>query len=818
LSAPAAPEEMNQPSNQSTPAPVMGCTIADPATLPQAVVLANSFLQFHPGAEFTILLLGLPDGPVTESGPILLGLHELGLAAGEEWRLPMLFESHELTLILRPTLLLALLKRGAVAVAYFEHSTLLFAPLSGTELPAGASAVVATETIENEFGDSGRSYIAVRPGAESSLRSWAEDMNKEAALTHPENQSRGPLLDELFATIPHELVTTPGFAVGYWNLDPDTFTTSARGYETGGRSLRSFDFRGYDPEKPHLLSKYQGLEPRILLSEHPALATLCDEYRDKVRQASAGRNHAAKRGPRFLPSGLRLDPRMQRVYGDELRKWRAGQGAEPPSPFGPEGEKGFLKWLNEPLGQTRESASRYMLAVRADRPDVENAFPDPLGADATSFRDWYLLFGVRELEIPPALVPLTTQPESAVPTNGLSLDDNVGPVNVAGYFRAELGLGVAARSLLSVLEAGGIPFNTISFDATANRQNYPFPERATGQVVSDTNIICVNPDQIAVFAEQTGPELRNGRYSIGVWFWEVEDFPRQFHGAFNYVDEIWVASDFMRDAFLKVSPKPVFKFRLPVLTPQVDPVLSRPDLGLPDNFVFLFSFDFLSVLERKNPLGLIQAFLTAFPDEEGASLVIKTINGDKRILEMEKLRRASRGRSDIILLDGYLSSIENNTLTALSDCYVSLHRSEGFGLTIAEAMALARPVIATGYSGNLEFMTAENSYLCPARRSKVGPEREPYPADTFWSEPDLDAAAKLLRQVFEHREDAARLARRGAEDIRSLHSPAACVSIIRDRLVTIRGRRARAISPSTAWLEDRIAELEKENARLRGDT
>ncbi|HEV7510191.1 MAG TPA: glycosyltransferase, partial [Candidatus Acidoferrum sp.] len=392
-------------------------------------------------------------------------------------------------------------------------------------------------------------------------------------------------------------------------------------------------------------------------------------------------------------------------------------------------------------------------------------------------------------------------------------------INVAGYFRAELGIGVAARSLLSALDAAGVPYNTLSFDATANRQDYPFADRVSENQAADINIICVNPDQLPLFAEQTGPALRHGRYTIGVWFWEVEDFPRSFHGAFNYVDEIWVASDFMRNAFLKVSPKPVFKFRLPLLTPQVDPSLSRADLNLPDKFVFLFSFDFLSVLERKNPLGLIRAFARAFSNGEGPSLVIKTINGDKRTVGTEKLRHASRGRSDIILLDGYLSSIENNTLTALSDCYVSLHRSEGFGLTIAEAMALGRPTIATGYSGNLEFMTTANSYLVAARRAGVGPEREPYPADTYWAEPDLEAAAKLLRQVYECPEDTQGMARRGAQDIRSLHSPATAGSIIRDRLATIRRRRATAgLGVSTALFEDRIAELEKENARLRGDS
>ena len=663
---------------------------------------------------------------------------------------------------------------------------------------------MASEAIQNDFGDCGRSFVASCSDAEASLCS--EILSSD--------QSHSPIVEDPFGIVPHAVVTTPGFAVGYWNLDPKSFTSSQRGYEIGGQPLRSFDFRGYDPDKPHLLSKYQGLEPRILLSEYPAIAKICDEYLEKIIRVAQDDNQARGPRPGFLPSGLRLDQRMLRLYRDALEKWRAGQNPEPPSPFGPEGEEAFVKWLNEPVGQTQKRVTRYMLEVREEREDVKIAFPDPLGADAAGFRDWYLLYGRDELDLPAALVPYDARVYDAADASRAPLDVAAGSVNVAGYFRAELGIGVAARSILSALDAAGIPFNTISFDATANRQSYPFADRVSENQAADINIVCINPDQLSVFAEQTGPALRHGRYTIGVWFWEVEDFPKQFHGAFNYVDEIWVASAFMRQTFLKVSPKPVFKFQLPVLAPQVDPALSRADLGLPDKFVFLFSFDFLSVLERKNPLGLIKAFTTAFSNGEGPALVIKTINGDKRTLEMEKLRYASRGRSDVIVMDGYLSQIENNTLTALSDCYVSLHRSEGFGLTIAEAMALGKPAIATAYSGNLEFMTAENSYLCPARRCEVGPEREPYPADSHWSEPNLEAAAGLLQRVYTHQAEAQGRGLRAAEDIKRFQSPARAGAIISERLATIRRRRARP-ARSIASLEDRIEELEAENARLR---
>src|ERR1700731_1513967 len=155
----------------------------------------------------------------------------------------------------------------------------------------------------------------------------------------------------------------------------------------------------------------------------------------------------------------------------------------------------------------------------------------------------------------------------------------------------------------------------------------------------------------------------------------------------------------MRKPSLKFSPKPVFKSPLPLLPPQIGAPASRGDFGLPDRFLFLFVFDLLSVLERKNPVGLIEAFIHAFAPDEGPVLAIKTINGDKRILEIEKMKYAARNRPDIILTDGYLSESEKSALLAQADCYVSLHRSEGYRFWLAEAMALGETGIATPFLG-----------------------------------------------------------------------------------------------------------------------
>ena len=785
-------------------ASLVSCTIISADEFPDATVLANSLRRFHPGAAFAVLVVDGVTTPATLPNATILSLADLGLPPGEERRWPMLFGARELRALLIPALFDFLLAGKASSVAYFSSSTEIFAPLSDVfEMVETAETIIATEAIENEEGDGGWSFVAASSVHKTSVAEWFKRAGqvraRKTALTNEESSESESLLD----SIPHRIIRPPGFGVNYSTFQPKQLTRGSDGWVINGTPLRSFDFRGYDPAKPHLLSGYLGPQPRILLSEFPLVTEICDAHRDRLVKAGYEASQSGKR-LEFLPSGLRIDARMLRAYRQGLARFESGSADEPPSPFGPAGETGFLKWLNEPIDKAKLGVTRYMLAVSDDRPDVRTAYPDPTNKDAAAFRDWCQLYGSRELQLPPALVPprATRTPDVAV-----SLQT---PVNVAGYFRAELGIGAAARAIVAALEAANIPLNTVNFDRTANRLAHPFIDRSASGGGADINIVCVNPDLIARFAEQTGPDFSNGRYTIGVWFWETEDLPPWLHYAFDYVDEIWVASEFMRETLVKVSPRPVFKYRLPILIEPVDSSITRADLQLPEQFIFLFSFDFFSVLERKNPLGLFDAFCRAFEPNSGPRLVIKTINGAKRVPEMEKLKYAIRDRSDVILRDGYLSALENMAFAASADCYVSLHRSEGFGLTIAEAMALGKPVIATAYSGNLEFMTPENSYLCPARRCVVGPEREPYPPDSYWSEPDVAAAADLLRHVYLRRDEAQARGARAASDLRSSYSPLIAADIISNRIAVIRRRRANpGLAPSIGLLQDRLDDLER---------
>jgi hypothetical protein len=213
---------------------------------------------------------------------------------------------------------------------------------------------------------------------------------------------------------------------------------------------------------------------------------------------------------------------------------------------------------------------------------------------------------------------------------------------------------------------------------------------------------------------------------------------------------------------------------------------SREQLGLPDGYLFLFMFDLHSAIERKNPIGVIEAFRTAFAPGSGASLVIKCINRETQPDEYDRLRLTARGHPDVHIIDRYVSVQEKDAMLAAANCYVSLHRSEGFGLTPAEAMYLGKPVIATGYSGNLEYMTPENSYLVDYELKPIGSGNYPYPADGEWADPDTDHAARLMREVVEDRVAAERRGRQAALDIRRGFSPDAAGETMERRLEQVR--------------------------------
>ncbi len=380
-------------------------------------------------------------------------------------------------------------------------------------------------------------------------------------------------------------------------------------------------------------------------------------------------------------------------------------------------------------------------------------------------------------------------------------------LNVIGFLRGELGLGEIARKFVSAAEHAGIPTSTVTYDRLGHRQEHEFEDRGPGDAPYDTNLICANAAQLPALRDDLGADVLAGRYTIGVWFWEIPHFPANCRDSFDLVDEVWVASEFTRAAVAAEATKPVHVAPIP-LEPPPAPALGRDALGLEDGFLFLFVFDYYSVNARKNPIGLVEAFKRAFAPNEGPRLLVKSVNGEHRRDALRRLQAAAAGRSDIGIVDGYLSAHERDALIAACDCYVSLHRSEGLGLTMAEAMSLAKPVIATGYSGNLTFMDEQNSYLVRHGFTTTPPGCEPYVPGVEWAEPDLDHAAELMRWVYDHPEEARTVGERARRDLVEKHSLERTGEFMRRRLEEIPERermelKARGPVDRAAWAAQR---------------
>ena len=355
-------------------------------------------------------------------------------------------------------------------------------------------------------------------------------------------------------------------------------------------------------------------------------------------------------------------------------------------------------------------------------------------------------------------------------------------VNVAGNLGSETGVGEAVRSSLRALQAASIPYviNNI-VDPNAANLELQIDKFALDNPHS-ANLIHLNFDVVPEFARLKGRRYFEGRYNIGCWFWELSEFPEIWYSNFDYFNELWASSNFIQECLSIVSPIPVIKMPIALAREVSYSRFDRAHFRIPSNkFVFLFVFDFDSSIERKNPLGVIDAFKRAFGPAEDVLLYVKSVHGNHHSEAFGSLRFVADKHPNIRFTDAVYTREEIDGLVQSCDCYVSLHRSEGFGLPIAEAMRAAKPVVVTAYSGNMDFTTAENGFLVSYRLVPIEQDG-PYPKGYVWADPDLEQAAEQMRYVFKNRDTAAERGQRGRKTVLKLFDPAVVGARMKERL------------------------------------
>ncbi|MHB8234162.1 MAG: glycosyltransferase [Solirubrobacteraceae bacterium] len=812
------------------------------SSLPRARVLARSLQRHQPDWPLTVMLIGGEQAiSAAARADDLLELRSVSqeLDLDVETLLAR-HDEQDLTILLLGHLLLRHAERTAEPIVHLPNNAWLLADLAPlATMLASHSAVFVPRVLEDVPNDGleptleqldrvGRiddTILAIDGGPDSrELLGWwiahveetLGSLDAFAVGARPEDRPwMARFLELAPARFAAGVLEDPGVNLSLWNLHERQLRDSGGGViAVGDGPARLLNLPGFDPDRPYRLAANAS---RARVSRSTLLRGLVERYAEELRDAGwrdADHRHDVGRS---LDEGLVYDDSLRAIYSRALALGEALENL-----FSAEGTQAFLAWLEGPAPRGADHGiTRYVFyRVSRERPDVLRAFPDLDGGDGPSYVAWCWTFGRDELAIPDRFMPprppgVKTPPRaptrsraggesSAVPARRAepqspptaaepdAADVDGLAVRLTGYLGHTLGLGAAARGYVQALGSAGVPVSTVS--VPLHHLELPVKlEDAYGRHGFEDlvqhgghgfEIVAVNADELPGFVERLGEDYFEGP-RIGIWGWETNSIPPRWQKAFSLVQEVWVYSRFMAENIGAVAPCPVVALPPPVQRPEQAAAPLR--LGVPGGFLFLFVFDYLSTVQRKNPVGLVDAFKRAFAPGEGPQLLIKTINGPLRPLSEEEVLWEAHGRDDIHVIDRSLSGEELGGLMAACDCYVSLHRAEGFGLTLAEAMSIGKPTIATGYSGNVDFMNESNSYLVDYEITRVGPECEIYPPDGEWAQPSVEHAAQRMREVYADRQGAARRGARAAQDIARQLSPQATGAAMRRRLQQLAG-------------------------------
>jgi len=773
------------------------CTVIASNYLSYARVLAASVRTHHPDDSFSVLVIDPAPVDTTDGELEVLRPADIDLGGDELRHMAAIYSVVELATAVKATLLRSLLETHGEPVCYLDPDIEVFSHLEGLSELVERHGIALTPHTTTPYPRDGKfineqglllaglynlGFIAVSAKARPFLDWWDERLRRDCRV----DIERGVFVDQRWVDLAstcfdHATISDPGWNVAYWNLHGRAVTQSPNGYLVNGSPLRFFHFSGFSPLQPHLLSKHQCDAPRIQLVDQPVVAQMCARYAKKLLAAGYIDTAADPYRYDITGNGLPMDKRMRDLYRIALSAAETGGGAPPPDPFDPVTAAEFFDWMCLPRGTTGDNRiPLYFRRIYDERADLQLAFRDLVGSRGDEFLDWMRVYGEAQSSLPPWCSRIDAMPPKWPPSSLFGHPTTPG-VNVVGYLRAENGVGEVARQLLDSLACAAIPSTPIAWSETPARQHVTF-DAPEAPEYHDVNVICVNADQLRRLAGAP-LHLPNARRTIGVWAWEVSHFPAWMRRSAALVDEVWALSRHSAEAIGAVVDVPVHVFAPPVTTPALIPSVDRGSLGLREGFLFLFCFDYLSVFERKNPLAVVEAFVRAFRPGEGPQLVLKSVNAEAHPVQAARLQAAVAARPDITVIDGYFDGDRQAMLMAACDAYVSLHRAEGYGLTLLEAMALGKPVVATGYSGNLEFMTPANSRLVPYTSATIPLGCMPYSPGAEWADPDREAAAELLRELAEDPAAAASLGARAREDVRAHHSPAARAHFLRDRLL-----------------------------------
>lgn len=657
-----------------------------------------------------------------------------------------------------------MLERGYGRVLYFDPDIEVFAKLTAILEPLAAGAAFAlTPHVLHPAEET------EEPDDLSFLRAGTYNLGFLGASNTPEalgvlgwwsrrllyqcinDQSSGLFVDQKFMDLVPGFVSSVAILrdstlnAAYWNLTQRVLAQDGDSWTVDGRPLVFFHYSGFDPRVPTRLSKHTRRFDGAL---DPALAALLAGYSARLLALGHGSVPRGTYAYGRFASGTPIPDVVRRMFRERHPAW-------PFDPF-----ETFEAQLHRPSAAAEIASSsvvvtNFMAYLQQAEPYLR-ANMDITGLHGQAMLvDWFLKHAAGDLALDDRLVQPAAQrfgDRLPAPPGPVMTEDRGRDISVIGYLSAASGVGEVARGNLAALAQSGLRVDgyDVSLGVVSDRSEQGAAPYLTGRPAGRVRVFNINADQLPLVMESLRPFLDDGVYSVATPFWELSDFPDAWLPAFDTIDEIWAPSRYIQLMLTRKMHKPVL-YMPPALEAHQVAMLDRKAFNIPEGrFLFYFAFDFLSFAERKNPAGVIEAFRRTLARDCGGSrpgLVLKAQNGPFAADALRDLRAQIERDPDIFLIERTLPRPEVAALMALCDAVVSLHRAEGFGLLVAEAMMLGRPVISTDYAATTELVSPATGFPVDYRLIPVAPGAYPFGEGQVWADPDLDHAAWLMARL-----------------------------------------------------------------------
>ncbi|MDJ0743967.1 MAG: glycosyltransferase [Xenococcaceae cyanobacterium MO_167.B27] len=777
-------------------------TICSNNYLPYVRVLFNSLKKYHPESELFLCLADKKDHnfPLKLDNIQIVEAEKLNITNFLDFAFR--YDIMEFNTALKPFMMQLLIEEYKFEqVIYLDPDIELFAPMESvvSALDNGADFVITPHITQPSEGDAYPGDIGVMQSGIYNLGFIAVSNSKDViSFIHwwgrklrfqcVNDQLNGIFVDQKFINLlpafydKVKILRDTNLNVAYWNLVQRKLEKKDNNWYIDEKPLVFFHFSGININNNKLLSKHTTAFSNNLPD---ALQLLINDYIQKVKQNSFAVNCEPKYSYGYFDNGIFIPPIARKIYRNLENIWF-------PNPFA-----NFYEYLNLLHHKYKDASSfpltNLMLGFLENTSCLDPYFKiDPdydlkeypyfnmdKDYDREKYTSWFLDHAekneIDDFFIEPILDNIIRKfSYSRSPISPTRANKSL--VNVVGYLRTEIGIGQAARMVIKSLNAVNIStqgYHLDIYDHLVPQNDRQVESLIVSKISAPIHIYKFNAQRLETIKQGIKKDSNKPDFVINMPAWELSKFPQDLVSGYHDIDEVWVESKFVQRAFQA-------KLNIPVLCmpPAINignvPNLNRDHFNLPkDKFLFHFNFDFASFDHRKNPQDIIDAYRMAFRKQSHipTALIIKTRGFDPEGKSYQKLLEIIDGEDDIIVINDYFRHGETMALMNCCDSYVSLHRSEGFGYTLAEAMLLGKPVIATNYSGSRDFINHQTGFPVDYKLIALKPEEYPFATGQKWAQPDLHHAAWLMKKMVNNSHETKQIALAGQEKIVIDHSP-----------------------------------------------